>query len=128
MTVSLAEKLFMAVGLIDIGGIFIWLCICIHMGYTKMDVILKHVKNSPIHSALAPNGAGGPLEKLRFIGNISSLLTFSRLHIKYGTINKGDLDDFPVSLKGKLVKLQWSGIALVVLMAVLAAVAQFGFR
>lgn len=48
MSISLADKIFLTAGLLDFGGIFIWMGVNLHMAYTKMDEMLRHLKNSPL--------------------------------------------------------------------------------
>jgi hypothetical protein len=54
MSVSTADKVFLCLGLIDFGGIFVWIGIALHLAYTKMDLMLAHLKHCPAVMIRAP--------------------------------------------------------------------------
>jgi hypothetical protein len=126
MSLNTADKIFLVVGLVDFAGIFISLGIYLHMAYTKMDLMLDHLKNSVVLSTLTTLRHGGPWGKLILVGSIASFVTFPNFHLKRGWVSAEDLLSFPEALKRKLVVLQWSALALIVVMAGLAAVVKLG--
>lgn len=126
MSVSVGDKIFLAVGLIDFGGIFLWIGICLHLGYTKMDHMLDHLRNSSLLHTLTPLKHSGPWGKLLLVGSISSVLAFPKSYLKCGKISPDDLHKFPLALKRKLVILQWVGLTLLLTMVGLAAVTKLG--
>lgn len=116
MSLSTGDKVLLVIALADFAGIFLWIGICLHLAYTKMDLILGHLKNSSAIVVWAPLRHGGPWGKLLLIGGISGMVTFPRSHIKRGTLSTADLAGIPVALKLKFVRLQWSALGLLVVM------------
>lgn len=116
MSISLADKIFLTAGLLDFGGIFIWMGVNLHMAYTKMDEMLRHLKNSPLITTFSFYDQAGPWGKLILVVSISGIITFPNFHMKHGGINADDIRNFPAHLKRKLVILQWAGITLVTAM------------
>jgi len=112
MSLGVGDKVFLVIALADFAGIFLWIGICLHLAYTKMDFILEHLKNSSAITVRAPLRHGGPLGKLLLIGGISGVVTFPRIHIKRGTLSTADLAGFPV----KFMRLQWSAFGLIAVM------------
>ncbi|MNE98992.1 hypothetical protein D3C80_1975980 [compost metagenome] len=74
----------------------------------------------------APLRQGGPWGKLLLVGGISGIVTFPGFYLKRGGMSVEDLSNFPVALKRKLAVLQWSVIALLLVMISLAAVIKLG--
>ncbi|WP_053269599.1 hypothetical protein [Pseudomonas chlororaphis] len=122
MSLNTADKIFLVVGLVDFAGIFIALGICLHMAYTKMDLMLEHLQNSAVLSTLATLRHGGPWGKLILVGSISGFVTFPNFYLKRGWVCAEDVLGFPAVLKRKLVVLQYCSLGLIVVMAGLAAV------
>lgn len=109
-----------------IVGMFVWVGIALHMAYTKMDLMLTHLKNCSAIMIRAPLRHGGPWGKLLLVGGISGIVTFPGFYLKRGGMSFEDLSNFPVALKRKLAVLQWSVIALLLVMISLAAVIKLG--
>ena len=121
MSVSTADKIFLCVGLIDFGGMFVWIGIALHLAYTKMDLMLDHLKNCPAVMIRAPFKDGGPSGRLFVQGAIMGLMTTPRLYLRDGGASADDLKNFPVDLKRKLIVLHWStGFFLLVLFGLFA--------
>lgn len=114
MSISLADKIFLTAGLIDFGGIFIWIGINLHLAYTRMDYMLEHLKNCPLIKTLTPLNQGGPWGKFLLVGGISGVLTFPEMYIKRGTASADDIRNFPPRLKRKLVILHCVCITLLI--------------
>jgi hypothetical protein len=126
MSLSIGDKVFLVIALADFAGIFLWLGICLHLAYTKMDLILEHLKNSSIVAFWATFRYGGPWGKLLVIGSISGIVTFPKRHIKRGMLSTEELAGFPVALKLKLVRLQWSALGLIAVMMTLGIAIKLG--
>ncbi|WP_045882027.1 hypothetical protein [Pseudomonas chlororaphis] len=126
MSLNTADKIFLVIGLVDFAGIFMVLGICLHMAYTKMDLMLEHLKTSAVLSTLTTLRHGGPWGKLILVGSISGFVTFPNFYLKRGWVSAEDLLGFPAALKRKLVMLQWTALGLMVVMAGLAAVVKLG--
>ncbi|WDG52208.1 MULTISPECIES: hypothetical protein [Pseudomonas] len=80
MSLNTADKIFLVVGLVDFAGIFMVPGICLHMAYTKMDLMLDHLKNSAVLSTLTTLRHGAP-------GGIFAdwrTVTFPGFHLKRG--------------------------------------------
>lgn len=127
MSLSVADKVFLSIVLVDFAGIFLWIGICLHLAYTKMDLMLGHLKNCSAIMARAPLQHGGPWGKLLLVGGISGIVTFPSFYLKRGELSAEDLASFPALLKRKLVVLQWSVIGLLSVMLSFGAAIKFGF-
>lgn len=66
MSLNTANKIFLCVGLIDLVGLFVWLGVALHLAYTKMDIMLIHLKNSPAVTIRVPFKSGGPWGEIIF--------------------------------------------------------------
>lgn len=124
MSWSLAETIYVTVGVINLAGIFIWIFICLHMAYSKMDLILEHLKNCPAVTIRAPLRHGGVWGNLFLIGGISGLVTFPKYLIKKGLLDAEDLRSLPAPIVRKLAILQWSALVMLMIILVLAGVAK----
>lgn len=93
-------------------GVFSWIGIALRIAYTKMDLMLRHLKNSSVVTHLTQLRKGGPWGKLLLVGSISGIVTFPGFYVKRGRVCLDDLSTFPILLKRKLVVLQWGGIVL----------------
>lgn len=97
----------------------IWFATALHMAYTKIDVILEHLKNSPeitSHSGLLKDGLRG---RLKLISNICDYVTSPNKGIKNGTISAEDIENLPKPIKRKLIILRHSIVLLVLSLALL---------
>jgi len=112
-------------GLVIISMI-IWIGIALYIAHIKMDVILEHLKNSSAGTRLATLKHGGAWGRLLLVGGASGLVTFTNFYIRRGTLSTEDVASFPVSLRQKLVWMQWSAIVLLSAMVVLVALGKSG--
>lgn len=122
MSLNTANKIFLCVGLIDLVGLFVWLGVALHLAYTRMDVMLNHLKNSPAVTIRAHFKSGGPWGKLFLLGGIMGAVTTPGIYLRDGGVNIEEIKSFPTHLKRKLVILQWAGWVLLTLMFGLWAV------
>ena len=106
--------------------LWVWIGVALHMAYTKMDLILSHLKNCRAVKARASLKNGGPWGKLLLIGGISSFVAFPGVHLSKGELSQDDLENLPHPLKRKLVALQWSVWVLLAAMSVLVLVGTSG--
>lgn len=116
MSLATGDKVLLVIILTNFAGIFFWIGICLYLAYTKVDLILSHLKNSPAIKVWAPMREGGPWGKLLLIAGISGLVTFSRFPLEKGQLSADDLASFPADLKRKLIRLQWCSIWLTVVL------------
>lgn len=119
---TIAEFVLGWLCVVVIVGMFVWIGIALHMAYTKMELMLAHLKNCSAVMTLAQFRQGGPWGKLVLVGSISGFVTFPNFYIKRGGVSAEDISNFPRSLKRKLIVLQWSVITLLLAMVALAAV------
>ncbi|MFW0758159.1 hypothetical protein ACN1C3_26135 [Pseudomonas sp. H11T01] len=125
MSLVTADKIFLCVGLIDFGGLFVLLGIALHLAYTKTDVMLNHLKNCPAVMIRAPFKNGGPWGRLFLLGAIMGVVTTPRIYLRDEGASTEDLKSFPAHLKRKLVVLQWADWGLLFVMCGLATVVTF---
>jgi hypothetical protein len=59
MSVSVVHKIFLCISITGFGGLLIFLGVALHLAYTKMDVMLEHLKNCPAIMVRAPFKSGG---------------------------------------------------------------------
>lgn len=127
MSLNTAEKVLLSIAVIDLAGLILWIGVCLHLAYSKMDLMLDHLKNCSAIMTRAPLQHGGPWGKLLLIGGISGLVTFPQFHLKRGELNSEDLARFPAPLKRKLAVLQWSVIGLLLVMISFGIAVKSGF-
>ncbi|WP_084376459.1 hypothetical protein [Pseudomonas mucidolens] len=126
MTVSLADGIFLVAGLLDFGGIFVCIGVALHMAYTKMDLMLEHLKNCSAVMVQAPLRDAGPWGKLLLVGWIAAVVTFPGYYLKHGGVSIGDLNNFPATLKRKLVAIKWAAIVLLAALILLFVLRKSG--
>ncbi|MFJ2390353.1 hypothetical protein [Pseudomonas koreensis] len=107
-------------------SMIIWIGIALYIAHIKMDVILEHLKNSSAGTRLAALKHGGAWGRLLLVGGASGLVTFTNFYIRRGTLSTEDVASFPVSLRQKLVWMQWSAIVLLSAMVMLVALGKSG--
>ncbi|WPX62086.1 hypothetical protein [Pseudomonas sp. MH10] len=126
MNVSTADKIFLCVGLVNFGGIFIWIAIALYLAYTKMDLMLGHMKNSPIviiRVFLIHTGLWG---RLYVFGLIMGMMVTPGMALRRGAVSAEDFKNFPANLKRQLIVMQWAGWGLLLVMFGFGAYAKFG--
>jgi hypothetical protein len=126
MSLNTAEKIYLCVALIDFGGLIICLGIGLHLAYTKLDLMLGYLKNCPAVTNRAFLAKGGPSGRLFVLGGITGLMTTPRLYLRDGGASAEDLNNFPVDLKRKLIRLHWASGLLLLVMCGLGLYAEFG--
>ncbi|MED7670634.1 hypothetical protein GXB78_25850 [Pseudomonas moraviensis subsp. stanleyae] len=127
MSMTLVDKVLLAIAVADIAGLILWIGVCLHLAYTKVDLMLEHLKNCSAIMSRAPLRHGGPWGKLLLVGGISGIVTFPRFYLKRGELSSEDLARFPAPLKRKLAVLQWSVIGLLLVMICFGIAVKSGF-
>ncbi|MGH8332687.1 MAG: hypothetical protein ACRES0_19970 [Pseudomonas sp.] len=102
-------------------GLFIWIGICLHLAYTRIDEMLQRLKNCSAVMNRVPLRHAGPWGELLLVGGISGIITFPGIYLKHGGVSIEDLNSFPAPLKKKLAVLQWGVILLLAAMIVSVA-------
>ncbi|MEB0039943.1 MULTISPECIES: hypothetical protein [unclassified Pseudomonas] len=126
MSMSTADKIFLCVGLVNFGGIFIWLGIASYLAYAKMDLMLGHMKNSQMvmmRVFLIHTGLWG---RLHVFGLIMGLMVIPGIALRKGVVSAEDLKNFPADLKRKLIVMLWVNWALILVMLGLFLVIKVG--
>lgn len=127
MTMTFVDKVLLSIAVVDLAGLFLWIAVCLHLAYTKMDLMLEHLKNCSAIMTRAPLRHGGPWGKLLLVGGISGIVTFPGFYLKRGELSSEDLASFPAPLKRKLAVLQWSVIGLLLVMICFGIAVKSGF-
>jgi hypothetical protein len=60
------------------------------------------------------------------VGGIASVVTFPRFFIKHGIASAADIEGFPLSIRRKLIILQWSVIGLLATLVLLVSLWESG--
>jgi hypothetical protein len=126
MTVSTADKIFLCIGLISFGGMIVHIGVSLHFAYAKMDLMLEHLKNSPLITKHKHLIQLGPRARLIALGAIIGLLTSPSTYIRTGWACAEDLENFPADLKRKLIVSHRTSMMFLLVMFGLAAYAKFG--
>ena len=127
MSLNVVDKVLLSIAIVDLAGLILWIGLCLHLAYTKMDLMLEHLKNCSTIMTRAPLRHGGPWGKLLLVGGISGIVTFPQFYLKRGELSSEDLASFPAPLKRKLVMLQWSVISLLLVMISFGVAVKSGF-
>ncbi|HEX8595622.1 MAG TPA: hypothetical protein VF682_20465 [Pseudomonas sp.] len=125
MAISTNEKIFLIVGLLDFSGIFIYLGISYYLASTKMELMLFHLSNCRAVMSRTPSLRLGLTGKMYVFAGIIAVLTMPRRLIRKGGANAEDIANFPPGLRRKIVVLNWSGVALLLVMCVLWLIIEF---
>nr|WP_095191842.1 MULTISPECIES: hypothetical protein [unclassified Pseudomonas] len=102
----------------------VWIGVCLHLAYTRLDEMLEPLKNCSAVTIRAPLRHGGPWGKLLLVGGISGIVTFPKSFIKRGELNTEDLASLQPGLKRKLIFLQWSVWGLLASMVLFVALSK----
>lgn len=63
MSLNTAEKVLLSIAVIDLAGLILWIGVCLHLAYSKMDLMLDHLKNLPSHQVARSASAWWALGK-----------------------------------------------------------------
>jgi hypothetical protein len=126
MSVSTADELILGIILIDFVGIFASLGIGLHLSYSKMDLMLSHLKNCPIIMARTPLKDGGPGGRLLLLGSIMGLLAKPGIALRDGGASAADIKTFPVDIKRKLILIHRINFWLLLVMFGMVAIIKLG--
>lgn len=119
---SPAELIFCLLGGTVLMLILIWMVFALYLAYTKMDVMLEHMKNSTAVMALVHYRRLGVWGRVNFIAAIAALVASPRRYIQDGRLSAEDLDGLPAPLKRKLVIWRWGVLILCGLLLLLGGI------
>lgn len=112
MSVSVAQKIFLCISIIGFSGLLIFLGVALHLAYTRMDMMLDHLKNCPSIMLRAQFKNGGAWGRLFVLAAIMGVMTMPNVYLRDGGASVKDLQSFPGNLRRKLIILHWSGVFL----------------
>ena len=118
------KMIFIILGGVVLLMIFIWMGFALYLGYAKIDVILKHLRNSTAVMALSYYRRLGAWGHLRLIAGIAELVAFPSRHVKSGILSAEDLNSLPASLRKMLVIWRWGILILCGLLLMLGGVGE----
>ncbi|MPR03130.1 hypothetical protein F0169_14240 [Pseudomonas sp. MAFF 212408] len=98
-----------------------------HLAYTKMELMLSHLKNCPAVMIRAPFKSAGTWGRMFVLGAIMGVMTVPRLYLRDGGASSEDLKNFPARLKRKLIVVHWGGVSFLLILFGLWAVDALGF-
>jgi hypothetical protein len=98
---------------INMLGIVTWFILALHMGYTRIDEILRNFDNSPIVKGFAPYRNEGPARMIWLIGAITAIVTFPTFHLRNGELSESDLRSLPLALRRRFVVMHWALLTLI---------------
>jgi hypothetical protein len=127
VSLSTVDKVFLVVGLIDFGGIFIWIGVAMYLAYSKMELMLSHFKNSPTITVRIFLIRAGILGRLHIFGLMMGLMVMPGIFLRKGGVSAEDLKSFPADLKRTLVVMQWVNWGLLLVALGLFVVIQLEF-
>lgn len=107
-------------------GIYVWIGVALYLGYTKGEEFSKYLKNSSSLITVNTHKHTGPFGKLQLVGGTASVVTFPRFFVKRGLASAEDIEKFPISLRRKLIFLQWSVIGLLATLVFLVSLWESG--
>lgn len=82
MSLNLVDKVLLSIAVLDIAGLILWIGVCLHLAYSKVDLMLDHLKNCSAIMTRAPLRHGGPWGKLLLVGGISGIVTFPKFYFE----------------------------------------------
>jgi hypothetical protein len=127
VSLNVVDKVLLSIAIVDLAGLILWIGLCLHLAYTKMDLMLEHLKNCSAIMTRAPLRHGGPWGRLLLVGGISGIVTFPKFYLQRGELSSEELANFLGPLKRKLVVLQWSVICLLLVMISFGVAVRTGF-
>jgi hypothetical protein len=109
MNTANTNIVIICVGLFSFGGMIFFLGVSLRLAYTKMDLMLGHLKNCPAVMNRVFFLNSGPKGRLFVLGGIIGLMITPRIYLRDGGASAEDLDNFPADLRRKLIILHWAG-------------------
>ncbi|WP_248916694.1 hypothetical protein [Pseudomonas moorei] len=76
-----------------------------HLAYTKLDMMLEHLKNCSVVKNRAPLKHGGPWGRIYMMGEIFGIMRNPEIYIHAGTLSAKDMEKFPHKLRQNLITL-----------------------
>lgn len=127
MTMSVADKVFLVLALATFVMMFGCIGVSVYLAHTKVELMLKYLKNSPAVTIRQSSVRQGIWGKIFVLGGVTGVLVYSRLYIRHGGVDLKELENFPKALRRVLVFLHWTGIAVILTMLLLVTAAKLGF-
>jgi hypothetical protein len=125
VAISSNEKVLLAVALLNTAGIFIHIGISYYFAYSKMEVMLFHLRNCPAVTHRVPSLKLGASGRMYVFIAITAVLAMPRRLVRIGSASAEDIENFPLDLKRKIIMLYWSCFALALVMLILTLIIEF---
>ncbi|WP_162634946.1 hypothetical protein [Pseudomonas putida] len=111
-------------GLVCIVIVALFVCIgfALYLGYTQGERLCGYFKNSSSSITSVTRNSSGPYGKMQLVGGIAFVVAFPGFFLRHGIVNAEDIKNFPLSLKWKLVALQWGFMVVFISMGVLVSI------
>lgn len=108
MIFNISEGIVLVIGLLGFGGSLICLGVGLIISYTKIDMMLSHLKNcvNITERAFFLKNMG-PWGRLHLLGMIVGAMVWPTRHIRYEGASAEDIENFPVDIKRNLIILYW---------------------
>lgn len=102
----------------------LFLCIgfALYLGYTQGERMCGYFKNSSSTITSVTRNSSGPYGKMQLVGGIAFVVAFPGFFLRHGIVSAEDIKKFPLSLKWKLVALQWGFMVVFISMGVLVSI------
>lgn len=122
---SLSKGMVAIVGGAVLLGILINIIVTFYLSYTKLDAVLRLMKNASGNRWHMPLSLG-PKGRLFLMAELSALVVFQNHSVKWGRMTNAELAAIPASFKRQLVLLSWSNTALCIALLIVWAVIESG--
>lgn len=101
--ISSPHDFFVVLCALTFLGIFGMAGIYLYWGYTRMEEILGHIKNSKAITGSRFYLHMGPWGRLVMVGMVAGFLAFPASYIKKGILETNEVKTFPQPFKGRLI-------------------------
>lgn len=127
MSKHTADIIYLCISLGSFTGLLICIGVGLFFAYTKMDLMLSHLKNCPAITIRIFLMDTGPSGRLHLLGAITGLIIWPRLYLRDGGACADDLKRFPANLKRKLITLHWATCVFFSILLILYVFVELGY-
>ncbi len=105
MNFETVKDALILVSIINFAALLIVNCIWLYIAKTKIRLIMRSLKNSPIRYSLMMLWHGGMWGRIYMMGEISRFLKRPEIHIYHERLSAEDIKKFPPDFKRTLLTL-----------------------
>lgn len=121
MSISIGDKIFLSITLANFGLILVNICFFIHLAHTKTGYMLTYLKHCSAVAKGADMVNSGISGRLRLLNMITALMVIPRRFLRVGSADAEDLENFPPTLRLKILLIYYGGaLSFVVMITTLA--------